>query len=123
VVDGDGLLLGLISDRNLLSAFSEQAPGVWELLSRLVPFSAKPKHSDNVRDKLGDQPVKDIMKTDLITIDEGADIEEAISLMSQHAIKRLPVINHQGVFKGMISRETLLKEGFSAMKSFDDPAH
>ena len=31
VVDPDGRLLGLISDRNLLLAFSDQAPGVWEV--------------------------------------------------------------------------------------------
>ena len=116
VVDPEGHLLGLISDRNLLSAFSDQAPGVWEVLSKLVPFSAKSKHTGKVRDKLGDQPAQAVMKTDPITIDETADIDEAISLMTQHSIKRLPVVDDHGIFKGMISREILLKEGFSAMK-------
>jgi len=122
VVNEDGLLLGLISDRNLLSAFSEQAPGVWEILSKLVPFSAKSKHSLKIRENLEDQPAKAVMKTDLITIDENAGIDEAISLMTEHAIKRLPVVNHQGVFKGMINREPLLKEGFSTMKYLGDSA-
>ena len=45
VVDSDGRLLGLISDRTLLSAFSEKMPGVWEVLSKLSPFSAKSKHT------------------------------------------------------------------------------
>ena len=118
VVDSDGRLLGLISDRNLLSAFSDQAPGVWDVLSKLLPFSAKSKHTGKIRDKLGDQPAKAVMKTDPITIPETAHIDEAISLMTQHSIKRLPVVDDHGIFKGMISREALLKEGFSAMKQF-----
>ena len=117
VVDPNGHFLGLISDRNLLSAFSDQAPGVWEVLSRLAPFSTKPRHAGKVREKLGDQPAQVVMKTDLVTIGEGAGIDEAISLMTEHNIKRLPVVDDQGLFKGMISREALLKKGFSAMKS------
>ncbi|MCP4578153.1 MAG: CBS domain-containing protein [Deltaproteobacteria bacterium] len=118
VVDPDGRLLGLISDRNLLIAFSDQAPGMWEVLSRLVPFSAKSKHTGKVRAKLGNQTAQAVMKTDLITINEKAEIDSAISLMTEHVIKRLPVVDDQGIFKGMISREVLLKEGFSAMKGF-----
>ncbi len=116
VVDPDGRLLGLISDSMLLSAFSEKAPGVWELLSKLSPFSAKPKHAGALREKLGDQPVEAVMETDLITIYEHAGIDEAISLMTGHAIKRLPVVDDQGLFRGMISREALLKKSFVAME-------
>lgn len=121
VVDSDGHLLGLISDRTLLSAFSEKAPGVWEVLSRLSPFSGKAKHAGNVREKLGDQPAKAVMKTDLITIREETGIDEAIALMTEHGIKRLPVVDGKDIFKGMISREALLKQGFSAMKSVMAP--
>ena len=100
VVDPNGHLLGLISDRTLLSAFSEKAPGVWEVLSKLSPFSGKPKHLGNVREKLGDQPAKAVMKTDLITIGEDTDIDEAIALMTKHAIKRLPWWMTVGYLKG-----------------------
>jgi CBS domain-containing protein len=118
VVDPDGRLLGLISDRNLLCAFSDQEPGIWDVLSKLVSFSTKSKHTGKIRDKLGDQPAQAVMKTDPITIGENADIDKAISLMTEHALKRLPVVDDQGIFKGMISREILLKKGFSAMKGF-----
>ncbi len=121
VVDSDGHLLGLISDRTLLSAFAEKAPGVWEVLSRLSPFSGKPKHLGNVREKMGDQPAEAVMKTDLVTIREDTGIDEAIALMTEHSIKRLPVVDDQGIFKGMISREALLKQGFSAMKNLMVP--
>ena len=62
------------------------------------------------------------MKTDLITVGEGTDIDQAIALMTQHGIKRLPVVDDQGIFKGMISREALLKQGFSTMKSLMTPS-
>ncbi len=120
VVDQQGRILGLISDHTLLTVFSEKAPDVWphvwETLSRLSPFSIKSKHAGHVRKKLGNQPASAVMKTDLITIGETAGIEEAISLMTRHAIKRLPVVDEQGLYRGMISREALLKKGFSAMK-------
>ena len=116
VVDRDGRLMGLISDRNLLSAFADEAPGVWNVLSRLAPFSTREKHTGKTGTKLENQQARTIMETDLITIREKDGIEEAISIMTDRGIKRLPVVNDMHIFKGMISRADLLKEGFSAMK-------
>ena len=61
------------------------------------------------------------MKTDLITVREDTGIDRAIALMTRHGIKRLPVVDDQGIFKGMISREALLKQGFSTMKGLMIP--
>ena len=118
VVNSEGRLMGLISDRSLLSAFSGETPGVWEMMSRLVPFSAKAKHAAKIGEKLSGQSAGAVMKPDPITIRENEPIDGAISLMTRHKIKRLPVVDEKGIFKGMISREALLKEGFSAMKDY-----
>jgi CBS domain-containing protein len=51
------------------------------------------------------------MKTDLVTIREDAHIDDAIRLMTQRQIKRLPVVDAEGRFRGMISRDQLLRAG------------
>lgn len=110
VVDQDGHLLGLISDRDLLSAFSRHAPGIWDFfVSKLAPSE---------RGRLGQdwegKTAGEVMKTDIVTVQEDAPIDEAIRLMLQKAFKRLPVIDAQGKFKGMISRDGLLRAGFAS---------
>jgi len=39
-------------------------------------------------------------------------IEDAIALMTRESLKRLPVVDGAGRFKGMISRDSLLRTGF-----------
>jgi CBS domain-containing protein len=52
------------------------------------------------------------MTTDLMKVREEMLIEEAIGLMLEKELKRLPVVDEFGHFKGMISRDSLLRIGF-----------
>jgi len=52
------------------------------------------------------------MNTDIITVQETTDIDAAIAIMAEKGLKRLPVIDNEGKFKGMISRDSLLRTGF-----------
>ena len=52
------------------------------------------------------------MKTGAVTVLETDTVDRAIHLMTEKMIKRMPVLNAQGKFKGMISRESLLRAGF-----------
>jgi CBS domain-containing protein len=54
------------------------------------------------------------MNPHIVTVQEDAPIDEAMRLMLQKAIKRLPVVDAQGKFKGMISRDALLRTGFTS---------
>jgi len=38
-------------------------------------------------------------------------IDEAIKLMTEKGIKRLPVLDADGRFKGLVSRDSLLRAG------------
>jgi CBS domain-containing protein len=55
---------------------------------------------------------KDVMNTSCMTIPENAPIDEAIGMIVSLGIKRLPVLDLQGNFKGLISRESLLRTGY-----------
>ena len=53
------------------------------------------------------------MRTDVSAVRETMAIGEAIRLMTEQRLKRLPVVDETGRFQGMISRDSLLRTGFS----------
>jgi CBS domain-containing protein len=114
VVDKDGQFLGLISDRDLLIAFSDRHPGIWDYFASKVPFTERGRRNKELREHLRARTASDVMNTNIVAVREDAPIEEAIRLMLEGAIKRLPVLNVDGKFKGMISRDSLLRAGFTS---------
>lgn len=112
VTDEAGGLLGLISDRDLLAAFSDQKEGIWEYLTGRLPFGQRGRDQTFSR-HLAVKTAAEVMQTEPPAVLEDATLDEAIGLMTRKMIKRLPVLDHQGKFKGMISRESLLRTGFT----------
>lgn len=101
VVDADQKLLGIISDRDLLKYFKPEQESAWRLLTKKRPSL-----------DLTETTVKEVMTTTLVTVNEDTQIETAIGLMLDKGLKRLPVTDGNGCFKGMISRDSLLRTGF-----------
>jgi CBS domain-containing protein len=114
VVDKDGYFLGLISDKDLLIAFSEHHPGIWDYFVSRIPFTERSRRNKELREILNARTAAKVMKTDIVTVQEDTSIEDAIRLMIGRAIKRLPVVDAEGKFKGMISRDSLLRAGFAS---------
>ncbi len=113
VVDPDGRFLGLISDSDILTAFSSGDPeGGWNYFISKLPFTERGRKYREVTQYLQNRTAADVMNTNVVTIREDALMEEAIQLMVKKSLKRLPVIDSAGKFKGMISRDSLLRTGF-----------
>jgi len=111
VVDDTQRLLGLISDRDLLGAFAEHRAGLWDFLMVRLPFQEMAhKHKELIRQTTM-KTAADVMKTDVLTVREDTRIEEAIRIMAEKGIKRLPVIDEKGIFKGIVSRDAVLRAG------------
>lgn len=111
VVDSEGKLLGLISDADLLGLFSEHRAGMWDYLIRKLPFTELARKHELLIEQTQARKAADIMKTGLVTVQEDTRIEDAIKIMAEHSIKRLPVIDENGVFKGLVSRDSVLRAG------------
>ena len=114
VIDQEGVFLGLISDRDLLAAFSGHHHGIWDYFVNRIPFTERGRRHQDLQKYLQAKTAAEVMKTDIITVREDAPINEAIRLMLERSLKRLPVIDSQGKFKGMVSREALLRTGFAS---------
>jgi CBS domain-containing protein len=113
VVDDDGKLLGLISDRDLLRYFKPEQEGIWHLLAKVKnPFKQEACRVGDLQKRLAETTAGVAMTTQLITAREEMLIEEAIALMIDKGLKRLPVVDSEDRFKGMISRDSLLRTGF-----------
>ena len=116
VIDAVGRFQGLISDKDLFSAFTEHSEGIWELFVRNLPLMEKRKKAEMAhpanRSSVMNKTARDVMNTECITVLENASIDEAIGIIVSQGIKRLPVLDVDGRFKGLISRESLMRTGF-----------
>jgi CBS domain-containing protein len=101
VVDDKGVLLGLITDLDILTALSRRRSGFWDYLSR-------PR---DLAQAAAGKTATQIMKTDLVTVTENTPVEEAVRLMAEHGLKRLPVVDAEGRYRGMIARQDVLRAG------------
>lgn len=115
VVDVEGRLLGLISDRDLLRYFQPEQTGIMRLFSKAKHSLALEWGHDDLEKRLSETRAEAVMTTDLITGHEEMLIEEVIGLMTQKTLKRLPIVDGHGRFLGMVSRDSLLRTGFGAL--------
>lgn len=117
VVNREGYFLGLISDRDLLVAFSGRHPGIWDYFVSRIPFTERGRLHRELKEHLRVKTAAEVMNANIVTVREDTPIKDAIRLMLERAIKRLPVLDADGKFMGMISRDSLLRVGFGAAES------
>jgi IMP dehydrogenase len=80
IVDGDGRLIGIITNRDL-------------------------QFERNL-----DQPIREAMTKDkLVTAPVGTDLDEAERILARHRIEKLPVVDQKGVLKGLITVKDIFK--------------
>jgi len=113
VVDKEGFFKGLISDHDLLFAFSERHPGIWDYFVSRIPFTERGRRHKELRNHLRARTAAEVMNTGIVTVREDTSIEEAICFILEKKIKRLPILDSEGRFKGMINRDSLLRAIFA----------
>ncbi|PTQ53583.1 MAG: CBS domain protein AcuB [Hydrogenibacillus schlegelii] len=89
IVDGEGRLFGIVTDRDLREAVPSRLAVDEALLARLA------------------EPVETIVRREVITTHPGEFVEEAAQLMRQHKIGCLPVIADDAIV-GIVTHSDLL---------------
>jgi CBS domain-containing protein len=102
VVDDDGLVLGVVSEADLL--LKEEHPDPDADLPLLWTKRRRAEH-----DKAAATTAHDLMTVALVSISPNATAAEAARRMHTAKVKRLPVIGQGGRLVGIISRSDLLK--------------
>jgi len=78
-------------------------------IARTVGFAAK-------HPIFGDIPLSELMSKPLITIQPGASLKDAVVLMQQKDIRRLPIIDKDGRLVGIITEKDILRVIFKIFK-------
>jgi CBS domain-containing protein len=55
--------------------------------------------------------VGEIASKDLVNVDPQQDLDEALSLMAQHQVRRLPVVEEDGRLVGILAQADVAREG------------
>ena len=64
--------------------------------------------------KNGQTPVREVASQDLVTIDPQQELDEALRLMAQHQVRRLPVVEEDGRLVGIVSQADVARHGDDA---------
>ena len=79
IVQGDRLV-GTVTDR--------------DIVTRVVAAGRDPESTS----------VREIASTDLVTVDPQQNLDEALSLMAKHQVRRLPVVEEDGRLVGVVAQ-------------------
>lgn len=105
VIDARAHVVGIITDGDVIRrASAEERPGiVHRMLERLRGDATHQRYLVSERTGV------DVMTAPVVTISEDATPGDAIRLMLQHRVKRLPVVNRSGRLVGLIGRAGVLR--------------
>ncbi|WP_432169465.1 CBS domain-containing protein [Streptomyces sp. 1222.5] len=100
VLEGDGRVIGVISEADLLpkEEFRNSDPDRFTQLRRLPDLA-----------KAGAACAEELMTAPAVTVHADAGLAEAARIMALRHVKRLPVVNAEGMLEGVVSRGDLLK--------------
>ena len=55
--------------------------------------------------------VREVASSDLVTVDPQQDLDEALRLMAQHQVRRLPVVEEDGRLVGIVAQADVARHG------------
>lgn len=88
VIDGDGHVVGMLSDRDLRTVIGDV-------------FSVADERA--VRRRVEDARVRDVTSTRAVTVRDSAPLDEAIRLLVDHRIGAVPVVDEEQKLVGIVS--------------------
>ena len=101
VIDGEGRLLGIVSEADLLRVEEEPRTSHLEWVVRAGAFM----EADRVAERL---TAGDAMTAEVVTVGPETSIRETIRTLVRAGVKRLPVVDREGTLVGIVSRHDLL---------------
>lgn len=109
VVDKEKKVIGIITQADILSMLGVGREHTFKDLLKYMLGEPFPER------RIGDL-VGDIMTTPALTIKPEANIAEAVRIMDERKVRRLPVVDDKNMLIGIISRADILKAVIRKLK-------
>jgi CBS domain-containing protein len=110
VVDVDGTLLGVLADEDLIvSEARVHVPTFINFLGATIPLPNSMRHLEDDLRKVAGATVRDVMDADPVTIAPDATVEDLATLMHQHDISHVPVVDEHHKVIGIVARGDLVR--------------
>lgn len=110
VVDGNGKLIGVVSEGDLMWRESGvEMPPYIMLLDSVIYLENPARYERELHKALG-QTVHDVMTSEVVTIAADKLLSEAARLMHERKVHRLPVLDEQGNLVGILTRGDIIRE-------------
>lgn len=104
VVDAQRHVLGIITDGDLLKrATADERAGILQALGRRRPGSRPAALA------LAGRTADEVMTAQPVTVTAETPLLEALRLLLQHKVKRLPVVDSEGRLVGLVGRGQILQ--------------
>jgi CBS domain-containing protein len=107
VVDGEGQLVGVISEGDLLHR-SEMGTDQPQRRSWWLNLISGPTDAADDYVKSHSRWVRDVMTQSVVTVNPDASLGDVVRVLERHRIKRVPVVDN-GRLVGIVSRANLLQ--------------
>ena len=100
VLEGEGRVVGVVSEADLLpkEEFRGSDPDPYTQVRRLSDLA-----------KAGAVTAGELMTAPAVTVHADSTLAQAARIMALRKVKRLPVVNDEGLLEGVVSRADLLK--------------
>jgi CBS domain-containing protein len=108
VIDDEGRLVGIVTDGDLIAEDADiHAPPQIDIFGAIVYLGSFHKYEERLRKAVG-ASVGDVMTTRVHTVHPGDSVRRAATLMRDHKINRVPVVDDEGRLVGLITRTDIV---------------
>lgn len=101
-------VIGILSEKDIRSFCEENKIIATQISSWYTPQVGKIPLLEKSNRILAETPAEKVMKKKVITVKKDTSMIEVASLMKQHSINRLPVVDESNKLVGIITRDDLV---------------
>lgn len=109
VVDENNKVVGIISETDIMKKEKHiEAPRALNILEGLI-FLDNVKDIENDLKRISAYKVEDLMSTYIVKVNEEDSFDDVANIMIKKSVNRVPVVDFNGVLKGIICRYDIIK--------------
>jgi CBS domain-containing protein len=110
VVDGDGKLVGILRDDDLIASEARvHVPTFINFLGLGMAFPGEMKHLEQELKKIAGATVRDVMQTDPPTVTPDATLEDVATIMHDRGANSIPVVDAGNKVVGIVARADIVR--------------